>query len=269
MEIIAWLKLLLVGIVQGLTEPLPISSSGHMVLMQYFLDLPIDSLFLEIVLNFASLIAIVIFFRKRLWYVIHGTIRYLIRREAADLPAFRFMVLIVIGTIPAGIGGLLFGSLLASLLSLLTVGLALLVTGSFLLLVHRHSLTNTRETLTIKDALFVGAFQVISLLPGISRSGATVTGGLLKRLRFETVFEFSFMLYIPISIAAMGYELYGLSDGLQYDLLQLLAAFIATTITTYIALKFFLFSVKSGYLKYFSWYCYGVGTLSIMLYILS
>lgn len=266
MGIMAWLKLMIVGIVQGLTEPLPISSSGHMVIAQYFMNLPIDSLFLEIVLNFASLIAIVIFFRKRIMFVVTGTLRYIFKREEADYKAFRFAVLIVVGTIPAGFGGWLFGSYFVSLLSLLTVGLALLVTGSFLWLVQRHSLENEREELTFNDALFIGMFQLLALLPGISRSGATVTGGLLKKIKFETVFEYSFMLYIPISIAAMGYEIYGMSDGLQYDLLPLSAAFMATTITTYFALKFFLFSVRSGYLKYFAWYCFFIGTFSIVLY---
>lgn len=267
MALVAWIKLIIVGIVQGLTEPLPISSSGHMVIVQYFLNLPIDSLFLEIVLNFASLIAIVIFFRKRLWFVVFGTLKYIIKREDTDLKAFKFMLLIVVGTIPAGIGGLLFGSLFASMLSLLTVGIALLITGSFLWFVHRHSLENKAEELTFKDALFIGFFQLFALLPGISRSGATLTGGLLKKIKFETVFEYSFMLYIPISIMAMGYEIYGLSGGLSYDLMPLTAAFILTTITTYIALKFFFFTVRSGYLKYFAWYCFSVGILSISLFL--
>ncbi len=260
------LKYIILGIVQGVTEPLPISSSGHMIITRYFIDIPSTDYFLEIVLNFASLIAIVIIYHKRIWTLITGNFNFVFKRNKMYRAQFDYLILVIIGVIPAGIAGLLLKTFIEdTFLTLISVGISLLVTGTFLLIVQRQSVENTKETLSKKDALFIGVFQVFALLPGISRSGSTFIGGLFRRLNFEKVLEFSFMLYIPISLATMALEIPNIS-GVDHPLIPLSAAFIMSIVFTYLAFKFFVHVVKQGNLKYFAYYCFVVGVACIVIY---
>ncbi|MFH5882478.1 undecaprenyl-diphosphate phosphatase [Liberiplasma polymorphum] len=262
------LKYIIIGSVQGITEPLPISSSGHLVIIQTFLDMPTVDYFLEIVLHFASLIAILILFRVKILALIKGNIAYVFKRDETYKHDFHYFLLILIGVIPAGLAGLLFKSFFEGFLTLLAVGISLLFTGSFLLMVQKQSIENTKETLSWHDALTIGLFQVFALLPGISRSGSTFIGGLFKRVKFEKVVEFSFMMYIPISIGTMVLELFEVETFSRYNGLDISLAFITSGLFTYFAFKWFINAVKQGNLKYFGYYCLAVGLMSIGLYYL-
>lgn len=264
---VEWLRFLILGLVQGLTEPLPISSSGHMVIAQYFLDIPTLDYFLEIWLHFASLLAILIIFRDRVMRLVKGNFQYLIKRNKSYRSDFDYAILVVIGVIPAALIGFLFTSFFENFLNLLAVGISLLVTGSFLLSVQRQSVENTKTELSTIDALAIGLFQVFALLPGISRSGSTFVGGLFRKLKFESVIEFSFMLYIPISAGMMVYELFKVESFSNYTPVSLSVSFIASLVATYFAFKWFVHLVKQGNLKYFGFYCYFAGIVSILLYI--
>lgn len=262
---IEFLKYLLVGLVQGITEPLPISSSGHLVIIQTFLNIPSVDLFLEITLNFASLIAVVILFKNKVIGLIKGNFFYLIKRDKTYKADFDYAILVLIGVIPAGIVGFIFRDFFDGFSTLLSVGISLLVTGSFLFIVQKASIENTKENLTWKDALFIGLFQVFALIPGISRSGSTFIGGLFRKLKFTDVLEFSFMMYIPISIATMALEVINF-DGLNgVSIFSIIGAFTMSLVFTYFAFKWFIYMVKEGNLKYFAVYCFIVGFLSVLI----
>ncbi len=262
---VEWLRFLILGLIQGLTEPLPISSSGHMVIAQVFLDIPNLDYFLEIFLHFASLIAIVILFKERIIRLIKGNWNYLIRRKSDYRADFDYLILIIIGVFPAALIGVLFKSFFEGFLTLIAVGISLLITGTFLFLVQKQSVENTKTRLNVWDALTVGLVQVLALFPGISRSGSTFVGGLLRKIKFETLIEFSFMLYIPISLGGMIFELFEVESFTNYAPLSLVVSFIATLISTYFAFKLFVHLVKQGNLKYFGVYCYFAGVFAIVL----
>lgn len=255
------LKFLLLGFLQGITEPLPISSSGHLVILQAVLNLPTVDYFLEIILHFASLLAILVLFRKKISDLIIGNYRYLIKKDIAYKDTFHYVLLIIIGVIPAGIMGLLFKEFFEQFLNLLAVGISLIVTGFFLMRVQKPSTENTQTELKPLDALTIGAVQIAALLPGISRSGSTYIGGLMRKIKFDTVVEFSFMLYIPISIGAMVFEAFQVDTVSNYAPIPLAVSFIVSGITTYFAFKWFVNAVKQGNLKYFAYYCFFVGVV--------
>ena len=262
------LKYLIVGTVQGITEPLPISSSGHLVLIQTFLEIPTVDYFLEIVLHFASLIAILVLFREKLLSLIKGNIAYIFKRDESFKADFHYALLVLLGVIPAGIAGLLFKSFFEGFLNLLAVGISLLFTGSFLLMVQKQSVDNKKETLSWVDALTIGLFQIFALFPGISRSGSTFVGGLFRKVKFEKVVEFSFIMYIPISLGTMVLEMFEVENFSRYSISQVGISFIASGLFTYFAFKWFMNAVKQGNLKYFGYYCLTVGVISIGLFYL-
>lgn len=259
---------LLLGIIQGLTEPIPVSSSGHLVIFQNLLNIEaLNDLNFAIFANFGSLIAIVIIFWNDIIQIIKDFFAYLKTKEKKYFSNFRYALFIVCATIPAGIIGLLFNDLVEKYMSNVKfIGVALLITALFLFLIRKMEGVKTEKKMTYKDAIKIGLFQMIALLPGISRSGATIVGGMFTGLTREAAFKFSFMLYIPISLATM---LLGVSDVITegislslftYYLVGMLAAFILT----YYATKWFRGIMINGKLIYFVYYCLIVGILVLL-----
>ena len=264
------LRYIVLGIIQGLTEPLPISSSGHLMIVRNFMSMPAIDYFLEVWLHFASLLAIVWLFRKRLITLIVGLYCYLIKRDNAYKHEFTYALCILIGVIPAGIIGLLFKTWIEVYIigaGLIAIGISLYITAGLLFFVQNKSTDNDLTTIAWQDALLIGLFQVFALLPGISRSGATLVGGLLKRIAFKPLIEFSFMLYIPITMASMALELYQVKT-LDHPINGLIVSFVLSALLTYFALKIFIDLVQKGYLKYFAWYCLFAGTIAIITHII-
>ena len=259
---------IILGIIQGFTEPIPVSSSGHLVIFQNLFDLDaLNDLNFAIFSNFGSLLAIIFIFRKDIAKLFMDFINYIRTREEKYKSGFRYVLLIILGTIPAGICGLLFNDLIEEYLSNVKyVGLALLVTALFLFLIRKLKGRKDDEQITVWDAVKIGLFQVVALLPGISRSGATIVGGMFSGLKRETAFKFSFMLYIPISFATM---LLGVKDTVEAGIdLSLLSCYIfgaiAAAIVTYFATKWFKNIMLNGKLIYFVYYCLVVGALVIL-----
>jgi len=181
---------------------------------------------------------------------------------------FRFVFFIVIGTIPAGVLGILLSDFIAENVSMTTIALMLFVTGIALWLIRNMKGYKGESDLTMKDALIVGLGQAVALTPGISRSGATIISAVAVGMKPDTALRFSFMLYIPVSLGGV---ILGLSDFLnepnKADLaIPYLAAFIATLLMTYIALKWFMGIMKSGKLSYFTYYCFLVGALLLIFF---
>lgn len=266
------LKFIILGLIQGITEPIPVSSSGHLLIFQKLLsgtNLNVDFGLLATLTNCGSLIAIAILFRKDIVKLVKSFFGYLTTKKEEYKNDYKYCWLIVIGTIPAGIMGIIVTKLgIFDALEKNTkfVGVTLLITALFLFLIRKLKGKKEPNQITYKDALIVGIFQVIALIPGISRSGATIVGGMTRKFKRETAFNFSFILYIPISIAT---TILGISDLINSDLslnmwICYLSATLIAGIFTYFATKWFRDIVKHGKLIYFVIYCLIVGTLVIL-----
>ena len=262
------IKYLFLAVIQGLTEPIPVSSSGHLIIFRNLIKMnELNDLNFEILLNFGSLIAIVIFFWNDIVSIIKDFFLYIKTKENKYKSNFKYAWLIVIGTIPAGIIGLLFKDTIEEWLNgAKIVGFALLVTALCLFLIRNIKGKKDDKDITWLDATIIGLFQAVALLPGISRSGATLVGGMSRNLKRDTTFKFSFMLYIPISLATM---ILGVKDLLVANIsinlwMCYIACIIVTGIITYFATKWFNGIIKNGKLIYFVFYCLIVGTLVIL-----
>lgn len=270
-----WLtiKFLLLGLFQGLTEPIPISSSGHLLIAQYFLDVEIEgstSTF-ALLVNTASLIAVLIIYREDIKRLVINGLKYFKEKTPETRRDFMFVVYLVVATIPAGIIGVLFQDTIDEYLSsVVTVGVTLVVTGLALWLIRNMRGQRKDGNMTMKDALIIGGAQAVALIPGISRSGATIVGAMARGINQETALRFSFLLFIPISL---GGAVLSFTDILNDDNLSTMAvpymmAFIGSLVASYFSLKWFINIMAKGQLKYFAIYCFIVGPLVVLAWFL-
>ena len=265
------IKYIFLGIIQGITEPIPVSSSGHLLIFQNLLRgiKEIDFNILAILTNFGSFIAIVIIYKKEIITLINSFFKYLKTKEVKYYSNYKYCWWIILGTIPAGIMGIVVTKLeIFDFLekNIKFVGVTLLITALFLFLIKDFKGKKDSKDITFKDALVIGLFQIFALIPGISRSGSTIVGGMFRNLKRETAFDFSFMLYIPITVATM---IIGIKDLIEssltsIELLFYMISVVMAFIFTYIATKWFRNLVKEGKLIYFVYYCLVVGTLVIL-----
>ncbi|WP_138754612.1 undecaprenyl-diphosphate phosphatase [Paenibacillus sinopodophylli] len=266
-DIIIWLKYVLLGIVQGATEPIPVSSSGHLIVAQWLLGVEQKGLAFEILTNTASLIAISFIYRKDIWRLLISSIRYIQTRDKNYKSDFLFVVYVGVGTIPAVVVGLLFKDQIESYFSSVrTVAFSLLLTGLALWFIRNLRGRKRDGDLSFKDALLVGLAQAIALVPGISRSGSTVIAAIGVGMKQETALRFSFMLYIPISLGGlvMGIKDLSASSDLSTLAIPYILAFLTTLIVTYIAMKWFMNIMAKGSLIYFAYYCFAAGILLLL-----
>ena len=263
------------GLLQGITEPIPVSSSGHLLILQTIFknlkDMHIDFETLAVITNFGSLVAIVILFRKEIIKLIKDFFSYIFNKDSRKETKKNYLYSwkLVVATIPAGILGII-----ATKIDLLDkleenvkfVGITLIITAIFLFLIRNFKGKKDKDKISFKDAFIIGLYQMVSIIPGISRSGATIVGGMFQKLKREEAFNFSFLMYIPISIAT---TILGVKDLLEISIssttwiLYIIAAIVAG-IFTYIFTKWFAKIVKEGKLIYFSIYCLIVGILVII-----
>ena len=197
---------ILLGILQGVTEPIPVSSSGHLLIVQSFLELinkhlNVDFETLATITNFGSLIAIIIIFWKDIVTLLSSFFSYLFKknREKEVVNDYSYCLKIILATIPAAVLGLIatkFKFLDFLEKNVKFVGIMLLFTALFLFLIKDFKGTKNKDKISFKDALIIGIYQMIAIIPGISRSGATIVGGMFQNLKRETAFNFSFILYI-------------------------------------------------------------------------
>lgn len=253
------IKYIILGIIQGFTEPLPVSSSGHIFILKYLLNTDINSdLNFEIIVNAGSLLAVVIIYHKKILNLLEGFIMYLKDKNVRYESDYRYSIYVLVGCIPVGILGILLKDYIEDVLSMsfTVVGISFIITSIFLYLVRNKN--NRRSTVTLGDALYIGLVQSIALLPGISRSGSTLIAGLSSGLSKEEAFDYSFMLYIPISI---GTTILGIKDLINSDVefLPYFLGFIFSFIVSFFTLKWFRNIVRNGKLIYFSIYCLLMG----------
>ena len=269
------IQAIILGIIQGLTEFLPVSSSGHLVIFQNIFGLKEGAVAFDINLHIGTLLVILICFRKEILSIIGSLFsctNLLIKREQSiseifKNPDFKLAFLIIAGSIPTGILGLMFHKIADDLFSSVTmVGIMLLCMGSILWLT-RYLKTSSKDIsgFRTKNALLIGLVQGIAIIPGISRSGSTIATGLYLGLDRETAARYSFLLSIPAIMGAEVLSLKSLPAGTlipdNVTLLGMLASFIAG----YSALKILLFIVKKGNLHFFAPYCWLAGVATLIL----
>ena len=255
------IEAVILGIVQGLTEFLPVSSSGHLEIAKELLSVSEQeqNLLMTIVLHAATALSTIIIFRKDITTIIAGLFQLKWNEEA------QFSVKIILSMIPAAIVGLFFEEEIKSLFGgqIVLVGSMLLLTGLILFLADKAKKTNKK--VSILNSILIGIAQAIAILPGISRSGATICTSVLLGVDREKAARFSFLMVVPLILGKMAKDM--LSGDLITEsttILPLIFGFIAAFITGLVACKWMIRLVKKSQLKYFAYYCFAVGIISIV-----
>ena len=257
------LESILLGIVQGLTEFLPVSSSGHLEIGKAMLgDISVseDSLIFTVVLHFATALSTIIVFRKDILIIISQLIKFDWNEDT------QFIVKIIISILPAGFIGLLFEEELESLFgdNIAFVGGMLLVTALLLILADRAEETNNK--VGFWDAFIIGLSQAVAMLPGISRSGATISTAVVLGNDKSKAARFSFLMVIPLIFGKIIKDI--ISGELSYNsanFVSLSAGFLAAFIAGLFACKLMIKLVKNSQLKYFAYYCFALGLLTLFI----
>ncbi len=265
-------KYIVVALVQGLSEILPISSSGHILIVENLLNMKTD-LTLAIFVHFGSLIAVLAYYFKDLVNIVKGVCLYVFKknREEETIYNAKLFLYLVIASLPAAIIGLLFDDFIESTLSsLLFVFIFLLITGTLLLINKKLNKERTLKEMKPVDALVIGCFQGIGILPGISRSGITIFGNKVRGFKNEDSAKFAFLMFIPVSFGSFLLEVIKIfkADSIsisQNDIVAYIVAIIISGLTTFIALKYIFAIIKKGKLHYFAFYCYLVGIVGLIV----
>lgn len=262
------------GLVQGLTEFLPISSSGHLVIFQHLFGMKEAELVFDVCLHLGTIVAVLFYFRQDLMAMIRALVqtglKYMKKEisvsEAWEKQDIKMAVLIIAGTLPTMIIGLGFKHIAETLFSsIVLVGWALIVTGLILWLTRTvHDKENTMNDFSIKKASIIGLIQGLAITPGISRSGSTIAAGIFLGLDRELAARFSFLLSIPAIIGAAILSLKDISGPGQMPLSVLLSGMAVACVSGYLALSFLVFIVKKGRLYMFAPYCVLVGIVAIV-----
>ncbi len=257
---------ILLGIIQGLTEFLPISSSGHLAVTQHFLPgFHQPGVLFDITLHLGTLLAVLIYFRSDILFLIRG-----LGGGEAGTAGRRLIALLVLGTIPIGLVGTAFSDAIEhSFTQLAVVGGGLLLTGAILLLSTRLSRENrSMDEVSAKDALLIGLAQSAALLPGVSRSGSTIVAGLARGFSREAAARFSFLLSVPAVLGATVWELPKARLLPEEAWVSYACGFIAAFVVGYFAIVAVLRCLAARRFHLFGYYCLAVGG-AILVYVAS
>ena len=258
------------GLVQGLTEFLPVSSSGHLVLAQHMLGWKEPEIFFDVCLHVGTFLAVLVVFRRDVSDFVKGGFQFAFsgnpfRKRDLDFREKAFL-LVVIGTVPTVIIGLFARHQMESLFaSIPAVSFNLLITGTFLWLTRYADSLKDRKILQTRwrDALWVGLAQGLAIAPGISRSGSTISGALFLGLNRDWAGRFSFLLFIPAVMGALLLELLHLEVN-EVEILPILLGTVTAGIAGYIALQFLLRLLRRGSFYVFAPYCWTVGLIGLI-----
>lgn len=285
------IQAIIMGVVQGIAEFLPISSDGHLALMRHVLHIQTDNgLLYDVLLHFGTLVAILIAFWKDIWELIQegfkiigdsfiNVVRFIknaISKDKSDYkkiistPYRRFVMLVIVSTIPTGIIGVLFESAVeAAGATLLVPGLCLILTGLLLVIADRVIVgKKTEETVSYKDAGLIGVAQGLAILPGLSRSGSTITTSLLLGFDKNFAVKYSFIMSVPAVLGAVVLQLKDFSMDMvtQNDLMNYLIGTIVAAAVGYFSIKTMLIVVRGKKFKYFAYYCFIIGFVALVSY---
>ncbi|MGJ7029166.1 MULTISPECIES: undecaprenyl-diphosphate phosphatase [Methanothermobacter] len=273
------IQAIIIGTVQGLTEFLPVSSSAHLVLVPEVLGVQ-GSLAFDTVLHVGTLAAVFTYFWNDIVHMVRAFLS-----SIGDIPSGNFREgiredrfkrlawMVIIGTVPAGLAGVLFKDFFEALFSsTVAVGFFLIVTGLLLWGSERVSRGVSEklsiEKLGVRNSLIIGCAQALAIAPGISRSGATISAGLFLGFERELVARYSFLLSIPAILGAALVQVKDIIVG--FDLLgaSMIAGFLAAAVSGYAAIKFFLKLIKERDLNVFAYYCWALGIITLAVFLL-
>jgi undecaprenyl-diphosphatase len=257
-----WIEALVLGIIQGLTEFLPVSSSGHLELVKAIFSndaLQQESMFMTVMLHGATALSTIVIFRKEIWEIILGLFQFKWNEKTI------FSVKIILSMIPAAIVGVVFNDQIESLFdgNIILVASMLLVTGGLLFLADKAK--TTKKGVSFVNALIIGISQAIAIMPGISRSGATISTSVLLGIDRTKATRFSFLMVVPLILGKMAQDLFSSDFTLSSDMvLPTAVGFIAAFLTGLLACSWMIKIVKNSKLTYFAIYCFIVGVVAII-----
>ena len=273
------LRAAVLGIVQGLTEFIPVSSSAHLVLVPFWLEWPVPDLAFDAAVHLGTALAVIVYFARDLKWMTGSTLRWIFRRATPDdMKEVRFVGLVILGSVPAAIAGFLLEGLFEDLFTTneavaesgsAVVGVSLLGTALLLLLAERVDAARrgrsvegrTMDRITVLDALVVGTFQAFAIAPGLSRSGSTIAAGIFRGLERETAARFSFLLSLP---AIAGAALVSLPDvPPDADLSGMIVGGVSAALVGFAAIAFLLRYLRTRTMRPFAFYCALLGAVAI------
>ena len=257
-------KALLIGVVEGLTEFLPVSSTGHIILAEAVLDFqgPPGKVF-EIVIQLGAILAVCLLYRRKIWSTATGVIE-------REKPALRFAAAVLIAFLPAAIVGAFAHKYIKSLLfDPMVVAIALIVGGIAILVIERYAQRpriKSLDEVDFKTALLVGLCQCLAMIPGVSRAGATIMGARVFRVDRATAAEFSFVMAMPTMLGATVYDLYKNWSLLSWDHGGIIAlGFISAFVAAFLVVGAFVRFISRHGFTVFAWYRIAVGALALAL----
>lgn len=271
-----YFEAIILGLVQGLAEFLPISSSGHLALIQGLFGIEGESVLLfAVLLHVGTLVSVFICYWKDIWELLVElvvTVKDLCTGNGLRLderPVRKLGVMIIVATIPTGIIGLLFNDIFEGLYSsFVAIGIGFIITGVLMFLAERMGGANRGiENMNFRNALFIGTLQGIAICPGISRSGSTLIGGLTTGLRREFAVKFAFLISIPSILGSVVLEVpdavkAGLDPGLAGPIV---VGMLVAAVSGFVAIKTMIKIVSDKKLSYFSYYVWALGVVTIVL----
>lgn len=271
------IQAIILGVVQGATEFLPISSSAHLVIVPHLIGVNYSDLAFDTLLHIATLVGVVGYFWREIISLIKGFFSSLLdipmgtfKEGIQNDPIKRLAWFIAIGTVPAGLMGILFKDFFEGLFNNLpTVGSLLIITGFLLwvseIIYRRFPRKKLLENMRWADVILIGFAQGCAIMPGISRSGATIATGLSLGFEREFIARYSFLLSIPAILGASLVQFRDITSGFHFETQNFILGFIAAAITGYLAIKYFLKFIKTKNLFLFSCYCWIVGGITLVI----
>lgn len=274
--VIEILKAIVLGIIEGITEWLPISSTGHMILVDEFMQLKVSDAFLEmflVVVQLGAILAVPVLFWNKLWPMEIREKRIFFRRDTLNL-----WIKVIVGAVPAAILGVLLDDILDEYLyNYIVVAIALIVYGIAFIFVEKNKAEkeyriNDVSELGYKDALRIGAFQCLSLVPGTSRSGSTILGGMMCGVSRSASAEFSFFMAIPIMLGASGLKILKfLLKGFTAtgeEIVLLLIGIVVSFLVSFFVIRFLMDFVRRHDFKIFGYYRIGLGAIVLIYFLI-
>jgi undecaprenyl-diphosphatase len=264
------LKALLLGILQGATEFLPISSSGHLVLVPWWFGWDESPLIFDVVVHLGTLVAVLLYFWRD-WLTLLRAGWTALNTRSTHEPDTRLLLLLVLGTVPAALAGVLLEDLFASAFSEPPLAaMFLLVTAALLVISERrYTASRTLDQLNARDAVWIGLAQAFAIFPGISRSGSTIAAGVLRGFPRPEAARFSFLLATPIILGAGGKQAFDVLTGdvtVGQDLVgPLVIGFFSAAVVGYGCIWFLMRLLQQRRLYGFAVYCAAFGTLSLLV----
>ena len=278
MDILEIIKVIFLGIVEGITEWLPVSSTGHMILFDSFVKLNVSEAFKEmffVVIQLGAIFAVAITF----FNIVNPFSNKKSKKE--NLDTWNLLGKILVACIPAGVIGFLFDDIIDEMFyNYITVAITLIVYGILFIIIesmNKKPVVTDLKSITYKTALYIGMFQILALIPGTSRSGATIVGALLLGVGRVAASEFTFVLALPVMLGASAYKLIKYVAGVgfyfsQFEIISLIVGMIVAFIVSIFTIKFLLSYIKKNDFKVFGYYrivlgiivivCGGIGIIS-------